>query len=59
LSKGYVLACADIFVRHPEYDDCPYEDWYLDPQYFASDVIEKVKSFSCYGDEIIAKLEGK
>lgn len=59
LSKGYVLACADIFVRHPEYDDCPYEDWYLDPQYFASDVIEKVKSVSCYGDEVIAKLEGK
>jgi hypothetical protein len=56
LSKGYVLACSDIFVRHPEYDDCPYEDWYLDPQYFGSDVIKKVKSASCYGDDVIARL---
>jgi hypothetical protein len=56
LGKGYVLACADMFVRHPDYDDCPYEDWYLDPQYFSNDVIEKVKSSSCYGDDVMAKL---
>lgn len=56
LSKGYVLVCADIFVRHPDIVECPFEDWYLDPQHFGSDVIEKVKSSSCYPEDVIAKL---
>jgi hypothetical protein len=58
LSKGYVLACADIFVRHPDIMDCPFEDWYLDPQHFSNDVIEKVKSSSCYSEDVIVKLGG-
>jgi hypothetical protein len=58
LSKGYVLACADIFVRQPELEDYPFEDWYLDPQHFTSDVIEKVRSSSCYPEDVIAKLTG-
>lgn len=56
LGLGYVLACADVFVRHPNFENCPFEDWYLDPQYFSADVIKKVKSESCYPEDIIAKL---
>ena len=58
LSKGYVLACADIFVRHPEFENCPFEDWYLDPAAFNNGVIEKVKSNSCYSEDVIVKLGG-
>jgi len=56
LSKGYVLTCADIFVRHPDFENCPFEDWYLDPQYFNKEEIEKVKSESCYPEDVISKL---
>ena len=59
LSKGYVLACADIFVRLSGFEDKPFEDWWLDPQYFGSDIIEKVKSSSCYPEDVIVKLGGK
>jgi len=57
LSQGYVLACADIFVRHPDIVDSPFEDWYLDLGYFNPATIEKVKSQSCYPEDVIAKLE--
>jgi hypothetical protein len=59
LSHGYVLACADMFVRHPDIIDSPFEDWYLDSQYFSPAVIEKVKSESCYPDDVIVKLGGQ
>lgn len=58
LSKGYVLTCADIFVRSPGPEQNPYEDWYLDPQYFSKGMIETVKSNSCYPEDVIAKLGG-
>lgn len=53
---GYVLACTDMFVRHPDFENCPFEDWYLDPQYFPNVMIDKVKSSSCYPEDVIAKL---
>jgi hypothetical protein len=59
LSKGYVLACADIYVRHPDIVDCPFEDWWLDSEYFNQNVIDKVKSESCYSEDVIVKLGGK
>jgi hypothetical protein len=55
-SLGYELVCSDMFVRHPEFENCPFEDWYLDPQYFRSATIAKVKSSSCYPEDVIAKL---
>jgi hypothetical protein len=58
LSKGYILVCADIFVRIPDFENKPFEDWYLDPQHFSSEVIEKVKSSSCYPEDVIVKLGG-
>jgi hypothetical protein len=58
LSKGYVLVCANMFVRHPDIVDSPFEDWYLDPQYFSNVKIAIVKSESCYPEEVIAKLGG-
>ena len=59
LSHGYVLTCADIFVRHPDIVDSPFEDWYLDPQHFSKSVIDKVKSESCYPEDVIVKLGGQ
>jgi hypothetical protein len=56
LSKGYALVCSDVFVRHPDFINCPFEDWYLDPQQFDSDVIARVKSDACYPEDILAKL---
>lgn len=56
---GYELACADIFVRHPDFDACPFEDWYLDPQHFPADLISGVKSSSCYPEDVIVKLGGR
>lgn len=58
-SKGYILTCADIFVRHPDIVDSPFEDWYLDSQHFSLDVIEKVKSESCYPEDVVMKLGGR
>jgi hypothetical protein len=57
--RGYVLACADMFVRHPDFENCPFEDWYLDPLYFGADVIEKVRCESVYPEDVIVKLGGK
>lgn len=53
---GYVLTCADMFVRHPDIVDSPFEDWYLDSQCFSQWEVDKVKSSSCYPEDVIAKL---
>jgi hypothetical protein len=56
LNKGYVLTCANMFVRHPDLENSPYEDWYLDPLHFKTDLIEIVKCESIYPDDLIARL---
>lgn len=58
-NHGYTLVCADMFVRHPDIIDSPFEDWYLDPQHFDRDTIAKVKSELCYPDDVIVKLGGQ
>ena len=58
LSKGYVLACSDVFARFPGPENSSYEDWYLDPQYFSQGMINTVKSSSCYPQDIIDKIGG-
>jgi hypothetical protein len=59
IGLGYVLACADIYVRHPDLENCSYEDWYLDPNYFSQDIINNIKVSGSYPEDIIVKLGGK
>lgn len=56
LSLGYVLACSDVFVRNPDFENKSFEDWYLDPNYFDNDTITKLTSSECYPEEIINKF---
>lgn len=57
LSKEYTLICADIFVRHPDIVECPFEDWYLNPVFFNDSVINTLKSDSCYPEDVINKVK--
>lgn len=56
LGLGYTLVCGDIYVRSPAFNNCAFEDWYLDPNYFGADVINKLTCNGCYPEDIISKL---
>ena len=56
LAAGYTMVCSDIYVRNPDFDNCSFEDWYLDPTYFGADIINKLTVSGCYPEDIIAKL---
>ena len=53
---GYALVCSDVYVRHPDFENCSFEDWYLDPTYFSAEIIEKLTINGCYSEDIIDKL---
>jgi hypothetical protein len=56
LAAGYSLICSDIFVRNGNFENCSYEDWYVDPVYFDVEILEKIQSSSCYPEDIINKF---
>lgn len=56
LGAGYSLICSDVYVRSPAFDKCSFEDWYLDPTYFGSDIINKLTSSGCHPEDILAKF---
>jgi len=56
LGAGFALVCKDIFVRNPSFEECSFEDWYLDPTYFGTDIIDKLTTNGCYPEDIIDKL---
>jgi hypothetical protein len=55
-SKGYVLTCANVLIRLSDERKWPFEDWYLHPDFFPKETIEKMKCDMVYPEDIIAKL---
>jgi len=55
-SVGYTRVCSDVFVRHPDFINCSFEDWYVDPYFFSNDLINQLTSSECYPEDIIDKL---
>jgi len=35
------LIYADVFVRHPEFKECSFEDWWVDPIVVSPDMYKK------------------
>ena len=57
-SYGYLLLCSNVYVEQPGYEgkECPFEDWWIDPSEFDSDLIEKIKCDSTLPSVIISKF---
>ena len=57
-SYGYLLLCSNVYVEQSGYEgkECPFEDWWIDPSEFDSDLIEKIKCDSTLPSVIISKF---
>jgi len=57
-SYGYLLVCSNVYVEQPGYEgkEYPFEDWWIDPSEFDSDLIEKIKCDSTLPSVIISKF---
>jgi hypothetical protein len=57
-SYGYLLLCSNVYVEQPGYEgkECPFEDWWIDPSEFDSDLIGKIKCDSTLPSVIISKF---
>ena len=57
-SHGYLLVCSNVYVEQPGYEgkEYPFEDWWIDPSEFDSDLIEKIKCDSTLPSVIISKF---
>jgi len=57
-SYGYLLVCSNVYVEQPGYEgkECPFEDWWIDPSEFDSDLIEKIKCDNTLPSVIISKF---
>lgn len=58
--NGYDLVCANVLVPNPGHqgykgDPCPFEDWWVNPSDFDSELLDKIRSESLFPVEIIAK----
>lgn len=57
-SYGYTLLCNDVFGPVDICgENCPYEDWWINPKYFASDFIKNNSFDKQYGRYIVSKLK--
>ena len=54
-SKGYNLICAD--VSHELFKNNPFEDWWINPEYFEPSELEQWSSNNMSCDEIFNKLK--
>jgi hypothetical protein len=59
-SHGYMLLCSNVYVEQSGFEgkECPFEDWWVYPQYFNQDDLEKVKCDMSFPSEIISKIKG-
>ena len=59
LDKGYMLLCndvkADILLR-VENRHCSFEDWWVKPEFFNENLLNKIKSDNLFGFEIVNKF---
>jgi hypothetical protein len=58
-SNGYLLLCSDVYAEQEGYygKQCSFEDWWIDPNEFSVDIIDKVKSSFEYPSSIISKIK--
>lgn len=58
-SYGYFLLCSNVYVEQSGYEgqECPFEDWWIDPSEFSNDLIEKIKCDSTLPSVIISKFK--
>lgn len=57
---GYTLLCSNVYVEQSGFEgkECPFEDWWVYPQEFNSNDLEKVKSDMEFPSQIISKFKG-
>lgn len=58
-SNGYRLLCSNVFVQQPGFDrpKCAFEDWWVYPEEFDSNLLDKIECDSEYPSNIIAKFQ--
>lgn len=58
-SNGYRLLCSNVFVQQPGFDrpKCAFEDWWVHPEEFDSNLLDKIECDSEYPSNIIAKFQ--
>lgn len=58
-SDGYRLLCSNVFVQQPGFDrpNCSFEDWWVYPNEFDSNILDKLECDSEYPSNIIAKFQ--
>lgn len=57
-AKGYELICANVYVQQPGFDrpECAFEDWWVHPQEFNRNLLDKIKTENDYPSTIISKF---
>jgi len=55
---GYELVCADVYVEQPGFDrgECPFEDWWVHPEEFDPETLDRIRSDREYPSVIISKF---
>jgi hypothetical protein len=57
--KGYMLLCSDVkadILLRLENRHCSFEDWWVKPEFFDENILNKIKSNDLFGFEIIDKF---
>jgi hypothetical protein len=56
--QGYDLICSNVFVEQDGFNlpNSAFEDWYIKPEYFDINLIERIKSESEYPSNILKKF---
>lgn len=57
--NGYFLLCSNVYVEQDGYygKECPFEDWWIRPEEFDTELIEKIKCDSLLPSQIIEKFK--
>jgi len=57
--NGYFLLCSNVYVEQSGYygKECPFEDWWIRPEEFDTELIEKIKCDSLLPSQIIEKFK--
>lgn len=58
IKNGYFLVCGDVFVEQDGFfgRECPFEDWWISPEYFDTGLIERLESKMEYPSQILKKF---
>ena len=56
---GYEIICENVFVQQQGHDkpNCPFEDWWIYPEFFDKTRTDKIKCINQYPSDIIAKFQ--